>query len=1137
MERKDYPHTAGLSAEKRALFEYLLEQEGIDTPQPQTILPRENPDQVPLSFGQERLWFLNQLEPHGASYNEPTAIRVTGPLDVTVLERCVHEIVRRHEALRTIFTIIAGEPVQVVRETMSLNLPVEDLRDLPEHEREAQVSKLATEEFQKPFDLAEGPLLRLKILRLAAQEHVLVLTMHHIISDGWSVGVLFRELGELYRAFSSGKPSPLPELPIQYADFALWQRRWMQGGVLEAHLAYWKAKLGGTLPMLELPTDHARSPVQTSHGARYYLSLPKPLSEGLKTLSQRQGVTLFMALLAAFQTLLYRYTGQDDLLVGSPSAGRNWPQTEGLIGCFLNTLVFRTDMSGNPSFRGLLARVREVAMEVYGHQDLPFEQLVEAVQPERDLSRNPLFQVMFVLQNALTLELPGLSLSRLKLDRGATPLDLLLSMEDTDQGLTGWLEYNTDLFAPSTIARMAEHFQTLLEGVTANPEQRLSWLPMLTQAERHQLLVEWNNTPSDYPKDVCIHQLFEAQVERTPDAVALLFEEQQLTYRQLNRRANQLAYYLRALGVGPESLVGICMERSPEMVLGLLGILKAGGAYVPLDPGYPNERLAFMLEDSQATVLLTQQRLESGFELSARGPRLSSPSTLPISDSPAPHVVCVDTDWENIAQESEENLTSGVTADNLAYVIYTSGSTGRAKGVAIEHRSTVALLDWARAIFTPEQLAGVLASTSICFDLSVFELLVPLSWGGKVILAESALCLPALPAAKNVTLINTVPSTIAELLRVNGVPPSVRTVNLAGEPLKRELVQEIYQQRTIREVFDLYGPSEDTTYSTFALRSATGRATIGHPIANTQIYVLDTSLQPVPIVVPGELHIGGAGLARAYLHRPGLTAEKFIPNPFSSVPGARLYQTGDLARYCPDGNIEFLGRLDNQVKIRGFRIELGEIETALGQHPAIQETVVIAREDRANEKRLVAYVVPNQQPAPTVSELRCFLQQSLPDHMVPSAFVLLDALPLTPNGKVDRRGLRVPEGLRPELEAAYVEPQTEVERIIAGLWQEALHVQKVGRHDNFFDLGGHSLLLIRVHSALQRALSRQVPLVDMFKYPTISTLVAYLSQERPVEPSLQQTRDRAEFRGDSIRRQRQLRQRALGNNKAGKNSG
>ncbi|WP_407882763.1 amino acid adenylation domain-containing protein, partial [Scytonema sp. NUACC26] len=1002
---------------------------------------------LPLSFAQQRLWFLNQLQPDSCAYNIPVAIRLTGRLNIIALMQSFNEIVHRHSVIRTTFASATGQLIQQITPTLDLNVPVVDLRYLPKVKREVEVECLTIQEAQQPFDLAQGPLLRVTLLKLTETEHVVLLTMHHIISDGWSMGIFIRELAALYKALDSGQPSPLPELPIQYADFALWQRQWLQGKVLEAQLVYWQRQLSGC-PVLQLPTNRPRPAIQTFQGATQSFSLSHELTEELKTLSRQEGVTLFMTLLAVFKTLFHRYSGQDDIVVGSPIANRNRVEIEGLIGFFVNTIVLRTNLSDNPSFQELLGRMREVALGAYAHQDLPFEYLVEALQPKRNLNHNPLFQVMFVLQNAPMdeLRLPELILSSIQRKNTTAKFDLSLSLEETHSGLVGILEYSTDLFDAATITRMLGHFQTLVEGIVANREQRLWELPLLTATEQHQQLVEWNKTKTDYPTDACIHHLFEAQVERTPDAVAVVFEDQQLTYQELNKRANQLAHHLQRLGVGPEVLVGIYVKRSIEMVVGLLGILKAGGAYVPLDPQLPQERLTFMLTDSQISVLVTQQLLVS---------------ELPKHNA---QVLCLDNNWNVSVKDNVNTRPISVQAEHLAYVIYTSGSTGRPKGVGIKHHSSVALLTWARELFASEYFTGVLASTSICFDLSVFELFVPLSWGGKVILAENVLQLPSLSEAEYVTLLNTVPSVMTELLRMERLPASVSIVNLAGEPLPHQLVQQIYQQNTIQQVFNLYGPSEDTTYSTFAwVKQGDNVVTIGHPIANTQVYVLDKYLHPVPIGVKGELYISGDGLARGYFNHPELTAEKFIPNPLSQKPGERLYKTGDIARYLPDSNLEFLGRIDNQVKIRGYRIEPQEIEITLSQHPQVRQIVVVLREDEQGDKFLVSYVVPQQlEQVPSISALKSFLREKLPDYMVPSAFVMLETLPLTPNGKVDRRALPAPDTARPELDQAFVAPRTPIEEVLAGIWTQTLGIDSVGIYDNFFDLGGHSLLATQV---------------------------------------------------------------------------
>ncbi|MCP4540466.1 MAG: amino acid adenylation domain-containing protein [Chloroflexi bacterium] len=957
------------------------------------------------------------------------------------------------------------------------------------------------EETHRPFDLQQGSLMRIHLFSRSAQEHILLLVMHHIIADLWSLVVLLDELGVLYPAECAGEQVTLPPHELQYPDHVRRQARTLDGPRGRQLQAYWQEHLSGELPVLDLHTDQPRPAVQTYRGASQALTLDEELTENLKAVGRAHGATLYMTLLAAFQALLYRYTGQQDILVGSPTSGRNSAESARLVGYFVNPIVLRANVSSDLSFTGFLDQVRQTVLEAFAHQDYPFDLLVEQLRPVRDPSRSPIFQAMLALQQSplsktgkeiapfvlgeagACIEMGGISVESTALDRRAAQFDLALVAAEKADGLGISLQYNVDLFDAATIARMAAHFHCLLESIVANPEQRISDLTLLTEVERRQLLEGWNETEAYYPQDQCIHKLFEAQVERTPDRVAVVFpstgsghgEDQHLTYRELNCRANQLAHHLQAVGVGPEVLVGICVERSLEMVVGLLGVLKASGTYVPLDPAYPQDRLSFVLEDTRSSVVLTQRQLTE---------------RLPVQRS---RLVCLDVDWQIIARAGEENPTDRATPENLAYVIYTSGSTGRPKGVAIQHNSAVALIHWARDVFGSELLAGTLASTSICFDLSIFEIFVPLSCGGMVILAETALHLSAMPTAEAVTLINTVPSTMRELLHVDGVPTSVRVVNLAGEPLQTQLVRQIYQQEMVQRVFDLYGPSEDTTYSTYALRSATGLATIGRPIANTQVYLLDAHLNPAPVGVPGELCIGGAGLARGYLFRPELTAERFIPNPFLSGEderrSARLYRTGDFARYLPDGNIELLGRIDHQVKIRGYRIELGEIEMVLAQHPAVQETVVLTREDEPSDagKQLVAYVVAKEGQALAVEKLRRFLWEKLPTYMVPSAFVTLEALPLMLNGKVDRRALPIPGRAR-KSEHIFVAPRTASEKILADIWVKVLDLEQVGIHDDFFDLGGHSLLATRIISRVRDAFQVDLSLRAFFEAPTVASL-------------------------------------------------
>jgi amino acid adenylation domain-containing protein len=1040
---------------------------------------RGGADTAPLSFMQQRLWFLEQYEPGGYAYNMPGAVRLSGTLDVAALRRSLDEVVRRHETLRTRFALAGGEPVQVIAPALQLALPVSDLGGLEEGAREARLAEILREEARRPFNLEEAPLMRARLVRLSETEQVLAVTLHHIVSDGWSLDLLLRELAALYGAFSAGAPSPLPELTIQYADYAHWQRQSLQGESLAKRLAYWKEQMGGAPAVLELPADRPRPPARTNRGSKQTAVLTREQTDALKALSRREGVTLFMTLLAAFEVLLYRYTGQPDIVVGTPHSNRHPVETESLVGFFVNMLVLRTDLSGNPTFTELLGRVRETALTAYSH-DLPFERLVEELQPERDASRHPLFQVMAVLQGPPLppLETPALAWRPLEVETQTAKFDLSLDMAETGQGLSLALEYSTDLFEPATAARLLGHLRTLLAGVASEPARRIDELPLLSEAERVVLLEEWNDTGRPYPRGECLHELFEAQAERTPGSTALIFGGRRITYGELNARANQTAHLLRSSGVGPEVVVGLYLERSPEMLTSILGVLKAGGAYLPIDRSYPQERIRGMLEDARIGVLLTQSSLRDG--LPACGVE----------------VVSVDAEPEGMAAAGVENPPALARPDNLAYVIYTSGSTGRPKGVAISHGSAVTMLHWARETFDAGQLRGVLASTSISFDLSVFEMFLPLSFGGRVVLVQNVLELPRLPAADEVTLVNTVPSAMAELMRVGGVPASVRTVNLAGEALKAELVERIYEQTAATQVWNLYGPTEDTTYSTYALVAPAAPVTIGRPIACTQVYLLDAQRQPVPVGVAGELYLGGDGLARGYLKRPALTAERFVPDPFGGRAGARLYRTGDLARYRGDGTIEYLGRGDEQVKIRGFRIELGEIEAALGRHPSVREAVVVAREADGGDKQLVAYLVAGGGRAPAVEEVRAFLKARLPDYMIPSAFVHLDALPLTPNGKVDRRALPAPERTRPDLAGAFVAPRTGIEEMVAAAWSQVLGLERIGVHDNFFALGGHSLLATRVVTRLRETFQMELPVRSLFESPTVAEMASLIVREQ-----------------------------------------
>ncbi|ARV58502.1 non-ribosomal peptide synthetase [Nostocales cyanobacterium HT-58-2] len=1086
-----------LSPANRVPLKLELKNKSADVKRQQTIPKRTDYEPAPLSFAQQRLWFLAQMETNDSAYHIVKAWKLQGDLNVAVLQQSLNAIVAHHEVLRTNYTTQDGNPLQVIHQSQSVELEVIHLKDCPQTERNTQIQQLLQNEAQRPFNLISDLMLRACLLELSSQEHILLLVMHHIAADRSSMSILFEQLVNLYKAFLNTKPNPLPQQPIQYADFAVWQRQWLSGQVLDNQLNYWKQQLVGANPVLELPADRPRPPIQTYRGAQQSFILPQSLSSALRALSDQEGVTLFMTLLATFQLLLYRYTNQVDILVGSVIAGRNLPELESLIGYFVNTLILRTNLSGNPSFRELLQRVRSVAMSAYAYQDLPIDKLIEEMQPERSLSYHPLFQVMFVMENTprQTLELPGLTLTPFNLDNVTSRFDLTLSITETEQGLQGEWKYNTDLFDAATISRMSGHFQTLLEGIVTNPEQHINELPLLTAGERHQLLVEWNQTHADYPQDKCIHELFEQLVERTPDAVAVMFADQQLTYRELNSRANQIAHYLRTLGVGPEVLVSIFVERSLEMVVGLLGILKAGGAYVPLDPTYPKERLAFMLHNSQPLVLLTQESLKT---------------ELPEHTA---QVVCFDGDRQSIAQHSQANLNQTATTANLAYVIYTSGSTGKPKGVQVTHAN---LCHYAQAM---GQALGIttedvyLHTASIAFSSSVRQFMVPLAQGATVKIATSQertdpRALFAGMKQYDVTVIDIVPSYWRNCIHtLDSLEPQTRQALLdnklrlivsASEPLLSDIpTQWRFGFQHQAQLINMFGQTETcgivATYPIPAQQDERVKIVpLGRAIANTQIYLLDSHMQPVPVGMPGELHIGGLGLARGYLNRPELTDEKFIPDPFTQKEGARLYKTGDLARFLSDGSIEFIGRSDYQVKIRGFRIELGEIEAVLNQHPAVLQTVVVAREAVRGEKRLVAYVVPNQEPAPIVSDLRHFLKEKLPEYMVPFAFVLLESLPLTPSGKVNRSALPAPELAKPEPEANFVPPRDELERQLAQIWEDVLHVHPVSIHDNFFDIGGHSLLAVHLFAQIEQKFGKKLPLASLFQSGTVETLAMML---------------------------------------------
>ncbi|MBX3014464.1 MAG: amino acid adenylation domain-containing protein [Caldilineaceae bacterium] len=1198
--------TAQLRARKAEIIAFLqAHQTAAATPSIQPV-PRhalaahETPEPLPLSFSQQRLWFLEQLG-SGATYTIPAAFRLTGPLDGAALQQALTEIVRRHESLRTSFVQNAGQTSQVIQPPTVVALPLIDLQALPQAEQSDAVQQLARQETLRPFDLASDLLLRATLLRLsgpaatpshATQHHVLLLTLHHIAADGWSLGVLLHELVALYGAFVQGNPSPLAALPIQYPDFALWQQRWLQGEVLEKQLTDWKRQLAGAPELLQLPTDFPRPPVQTLQASKIDFRIDAHLIQQLHHLSQRAGTTLFMTLLAAFQLLLARYSGQDDIVVDVPIANRQQQVLEPLIGFFVNDLALRANLAGNPTFLELLEQVRQTTQRAYANQDLPFERLVEALQPQRNLAYNPVAQVVFALQNAptTTFALPGLQIEALDLAIQQTRMDLEVHLWERDAQVTGSWLYNTALFTPATIERMIGHYQTLLAGLVTNPDQPIAELPLLTPAERHQLLIEWNATAAPVPTQ-CLHQLFEEQAARTPDAVAVIFAEaernqwavdsgqksevrsqramdsgqkiedsgqwteatrhgrkvsalQSLTYQELNDRANQLAHYLQAQGVGPETMVALCLERSLEMVVGMLGILKAGGAYVPLDPAYPAERIAFIIAEIQTPLLLTQAQL--------------------LADLPQQGacVVTLDQDWATIASYPTTNPSSSVASHNLAYVIYTSGSTGKPKGVLIEHASVAAHCTQYQRFYGLTPADRSLQLASFHFDASVEQIFPALLTGASVVVPNWDLDPVRFSQHLQhlgITLLDLAGAHLRLLLQEWIKQPALiaasalRVVVVGADVMPVDLIT-LWRQTPLHQqarLFNVYGPTETTVAATVFEIPADfdanqPRIPIGKPLANKQLYILDRQCQPVPIGIPGELYIGGVGPARGYLKRPELTQEKFwesggrgektggrrqgtedrqesmASRPHALVstlpPSSRLYRTGDLVRWLPDGNVDFLGRIDGQVKIRSFRVELGEIEAVLQQHPAVQEVAVTVWEDEQAQKRLIAYLTPPL-PDSLIPELRAYLKTKLPAYMVPDAFMLLADFPRTPIGLLDRRALPAPN-VRPS-PAPTTPPSNLTEQKLATVWAALLQHDTIGIHDNFFDIGGHSLLAMQLHSQLREEYPT-LQLIDLFTYPTIHTLASYLGHSPNVGSQPQASEERgAKRRAHQAARQQQ----------------
>ena len=1120
------PTVAGLAS---VIQQHELLEQKLQSPAIQRI---SRAGMLPVSFAQERVYFIQEVAPENTAYQAQATLRFQGHLDVIVLKKCLSEIVQRHEIFRTTFPAVNGRLFQVIHSSLPIELNVVDIQKFTGSEQEAEIQRLFDAEVKKPFYLDKLPLVRWLLLKLNDQDHLLVHIEHHMVHDGWSFNNVFlKEFLALYQAFCEGHPSPLPELPIQFVDFASWQREWVQSQEAQAQLAYWQKKLSGSSPLLELPLDRPRSTEQTYNGTQIRVELPIQLSESLHAVSRQEGVTLFMTTLAAFLVMLSRYTRQDDLCVGTAVANRRKSEVEGLIGMIVNNLVLRTDVSGNPTFRELLSRVRETTLEAFANEDLPFDKVVEVLKPVRNLSYNPLFQAMFSFHDTPLpdLILPGLKITtNVALSNKSTKFDLDVviipnsQQQGRDKGITVIWEHNTDLFDAATIQQMVDQYQNLLETIVVQPNQQIRELPLLTPSQQ-RLLGEWNQTDKEDTQNQCIHKLFELQVELTPDAIALEQNGQKLTYRELSDRANKIAHYLQSLGVKPETLVGICVDRSLEMIAGLLGILKAGGAYVPIDPAYPQERITEMIADTQLSILLTQNRFQE---------KLTGYTS---------KTICLDTDWAEIASQSTANPVSDVQLNNLAYIIYTSGSTGKPKGVMIEHRSLLNFVTTAINEYGINAQDQVLQFASVCFDTSIEEIFPCLAVGATLVLRTeemlnssddfwrccqkwqlTVLDLPTAYWHQLVTELNPQHSRI---------PGSLRTVIIGGEEVHLEKVQHwhhcVAHLSQPPQLFNSYGPTEATVVTTLEHLTSTNTAvSIGKPISNAQVYVLDQNQQPVPIGVPGELHIGGAGLARGYWQRPELTAEKFIENPMtdnscgvgilpaSEIQGTgkmpipqnqqnhppniqrpKLYKTGDLVRFRRDGNLEYLGRVDNQVKIRGFRIELGEIETVLRQHPQVSQAVVIAHQETTGQKRLVAYFVP-QTPQPTINELRQFLKQKLPNYMIPAAFMVLDSIPMTPNQKVDYRALPTPDFSR-SAEDKFAAPRTLIEEKLVAIWSEVLRIENVGIHDNFFELGGDSILSIQLISKANQA-GIQIAAKQLFKYQTIAELATVAGMTRQI---------------------------------------
>ena len=1086
------PYEVHGTSDKQALIKQYLQARVSHQAEYAAGIPRrQESGPAPLSFAQEQIWLHCQFAKD--LYNESVTVYRKGALDVQALRRSLAEVVRRHEAWRTTFKVIEGQPVQIVGAPFEPNLEVFDLRHLKADRRESEALRLGRERARAPFDMERGPLLRAMLVQFGDEEYRLYLFLHHIIFDGFSVyNVFLPELVAVYKSLLAGQASPLGDLPLQYADFAQWQRSSLDEAQIKESRSYWSSQLDGEIPVLELPTDHPRPPLQSFRGAMHRFAFPKNLSDRLHQLANREHTSFFTTILACFAALLRRYSGQEDFVLGTVTSGRKRRELESLLGCFQNPLALRLKLAGDPTFRELLTHAREVTLSALSHDNAPFERLVKELSVRRDTSRNPVFPVMFSLVPPTPTFEEGWDLNQLDLEIGTAKFDLDLELDDRPAGLQGRFVYCTDLFDAATIERMVGHFQTMLEAIAADPEQKISELPMLSAAERGQF-AEWNATETEYPRELCMHELVEGQVGRTPDASAVEHGSLSLTYRELNHRANQLAHFLRKRGIGPESKVGICLRRSLELPVALLAVLKSGAACVPLDPAYPKERLTYMLEDSQTSLVLTQ------------------PGLLAEVTDFAAEVVNLDAEWKLFAGESHENVGSGVRPENLAYIIYTSGSTGKPRGVLLTHGGLVNHNVAAAKLFGITPADRMAQFASISFDIAVEEIFPTWIAGGALVVREEDASLAVgdflrWVDEKRVTALDLPTAYWHELVRELSesaltLPKSLRIVIVGGEKASSAALttwRKIAGSR-VRWV-NTYGPTETsvivTSFEPKASEEIPAVLPIGRPIANTRIYILSKNLQPLPVGIAGDLYVAGPGLARGYLNRPEITAEKFIPDPFSKEPEARMYKTGDLARYLASGEIEFAGRTDDQVKIRGYRVELEEIEAVLGSHPGVREVVVMARENASGEKSLAAYAVPSREQVPTTSELRSFLKQKLPHYMVPAAFVLLEAMPKTPNGKVDKRALPAPKASDFAETQEYVAPTDELETQLIKIWETVLDKNPIGIRDNFFELGGHSLLAARLMHRIEQSLGQRLPLAALLQAPTVEQLSALLRQEK-----------------------------------------